>query len=85
MATYTITFTYPTAQAQNLLDYFATAHRYQSTLSDGSSNPETKQQFLDRKVKEFIANSIKQAKAVADADAARAAAISTIDSTIPIT
>lgn len=46
-------FTIPNGKALKLLDYFASHHNYQDTI-DGQPNPETKAQFMQRKMDEHI-------------------------------
>lgn len=78
----TLSITIPNAVATRVQDSFCAAHGYQATLPDGSANPETKQQFLKRKVVEFIRDSVKAAEATAAAETARQAALTDVDTTV---
>lgn len=82
----TITLTAPTNQnLSDMLDHFVYQNGYQDLLADGSPNPETKPQFLKRMTQAFWLNSIKARKTRLDAETARAAASSTIDSLVTLT
>lgn len=53
------------------LNYFAAATGYQTTLPDGSNNPESKGNYMIRKMKEYTENVITAYAANQAADAAR--------------
>lgn len=66
MASISVTFN----GTQTDLDDFCEQHRYQATIDD-APNPETKVQFFQRKVKEFVWESVKARRVIVAADAAR--------------
>jgi hypothetical protein len=59
MATLTFTFDTGTVPLSKITDSFASAYSYQAILADGSVNPETKQQFARRKIKEYVIDIVK--------------------------
>ena len=50
---------------------FCAYHGYQDKLPDGTDNPETRIQFMKRKIKEYVKNSVTAHEADAAALAAR--------------
>jgi hypothetical protein len=50
---------------------------YSATLTDGSPNPQTKGQFIQQKLAQYVKQSYIAARAQTDAEAARIAAINT--------
>lgn len=63
---------------------FAKAHAYRDKLEDGSDNPETRRQFMIRKVKEFIRQSAIQAEVAENAETARLDALAKAEAEILI-
>lgn len=66
-----ITIDLDPAQDARIVAAFAKAHHYRAKLDDDSDNPETKRDFLIRKVKTFIRESAIQAEALEEAEKAR--------------
>lgn len=56
-----LTITYPDGMAQRIVNGFSAAHNYQAQIRDVSNqlidNPESKAQFVKRKIIEFIRES----------------------------
>lgn len=75
MPTLSVTFN---GTAQDLTD-FCDAFAYQATI-DGEPNPETKQQFFTRKMKEYANEVVKSFRANRDAETARQTAIANSNS-----
>ena len=67
MATISVSFN----GTQTDLDDFCAVYNYQNTI-DGVANPETKVQFFQRKVTEFVWESVKARRTQVAADTARA-------------
>jgi len=80
----TITINIPDAVAARVLNGFASSQGYQATI-DGQANPESKQQFLKRRVIEFIHNHVKFDESEAAARTAKTAASQNVDSEISLT
>lgn len=60
------------AQLTAFINYFAAAQRYEDFLSDGETpNPESKADFLVRKIKEYVGTVITAYLATVAADEAR--------------
>lgn len=58
-----ITINIPDAVAPRVINAFAKQYLYSPTLPDGvTPNPETKQEFAKRQVKEFIKRTVRQAE-----------------------
>jgi hypothetical protein len=80
----TITINIPDAVSNRVLNGFASAQGYQDTI-DGQPNPETKQQFLKRRLIEFIHQAVKFQESEAAGTVAKQAAIQRVDSEITLT
>jgi hypothetical protein len=80
MASFTIN--YPDGMGQRILDGFCSSYGYQDQIRTADNqlipNPETKAEFLKRKVGEFVKSAWKSAE-VAEAKRAAAATITDID------
>lgn len=83
----------PTAQqAQRIGNMFCQFHGYQETLPDPTPenpaqtkpNPETKAQFVNRKMREYLRDCVKAQEGQIAAEAARVTAVNDVDA-IPIT
>ena len=57
-----ITFTIPDQIAPRVLDGFAIAEGYVAVLDNGTANPETKTQFMRRKIIEYVKNAVRSAE-----------------------
>lgn len=79
MATYSKTWTYPDGQLNRFRDGVAYGWGYQDTLPDGEPNPETKIQFIDRKLIELFKGLMKNYEGERDAKAARISAHAAVD------
>jgi len=53
---------------------FIKAHHYRTNLEDGTPNPENPRQFMLRRIKEYIRDSVIQAEAMDAAEQSRQAA-----------
>jgi len=80
----TITIGIPDEISSRVLDGFASHHGYRPTIGN-EANPETKEQFLKRKVIEFIEQAVRVQESEAAARAAKQAAIEDVDSEIVLT
>jgi hypothetical protein len=84
-----ITISVPAGQATRVLNGFAQAHGYEAQVTgeDGtlSPNPENKQEFMRRKIKGFVMDSVRSAEASAAAETARQAALDAVDAGIVLT
>lgn len=80
----TISVTIPNAILNRVTDGICGQYSYQATIN-GSPNPETKAQFAQRMVREFIKNTVKGYEATVAQDAARTAAIASADTDIVLT
>lgn len=79
----TFTFTIPDAALTRVVNAFALQHDYQSQVPNPAydpldeqseqfiANPETKAEFMKRKIREFVKNSVSAAETKAALDAAR--------------
>ena len=54
-----LTINIPDQQVQRILNGFAFNQGYMEMLDDGTRNPETKEQFLKRKVMEYIKSAVR--------------------------
>jgi len=70
----TISFDVPNAVLPRLADAFAATYGYQATLPDGTANPETKNQFAQRMVRQYARNVLAAYEATLAAETARASA-----------
>ncbi|MDO8614612.1 MAG: hypothetical protein Q7T33_02610 [Dehalococcoidia bacterium] len=70
-----ITVTIPDAQAVRVRDAVCTHYGYQATIN-GAPNPETKAQFVSRKVREFLVSIVRgeEVKAAVNTTSATTAA-----------
>jgi hypothetical protein len=63
MATLSFSFNTGTVPLSRIQDAFALAYGYQATVSDGNGgqipNPETKAQFTQRKIREYVVSVVK--------------------------
>jgi hypothetical protein len=80
-----ITITIPNAIANRVIDGFCKRHGYSSILEDGSINPETKTQFCQRKIREYIKASIKEAEVETAINTAATSAGASTDTDIVLT
>jgi len=78
MATIDITISTGSTSLARIRDGFALGQGYQEIIN-GSSNPETKTQFLERKIKEFIKQSVKAGEVNSAVDTARGTASNDAD------
>lgn len=85
----TISFDVPNAQATRVLNAFAQTHGYQAQIPDEAgtlvTNPENKTEFLKRKIRQFVMESVQAAEAQTAAENARKAAIDNAANTITLT
>lgn len=79
MATFTHVWTYPTGSAARVQDGVVYGWGYQDTIN-GLPNPESKTSFIHRKLNEIFIALIKSYEAQRDAEIARAAALTSVDS-----
>lgn len=84
MAT-TISLSIPDAQVTRVVNAMCAIGNYQSTLADGSANPQTKAQFAKQMLITYVMNTVKAVEAQAAVDNARTTAISNVDSQVVIT
>ena len=75
MATLQVSFTTADDKVDGIKDDFCAQYGYKATI-DGQPNPETKNQFIKRKIGEFIKESVKAYRTYAAAESARTTAIS---------
>ena len=80
-----ITLTIPAGTTQRVLDGFAKSQGYASLLPDGSTNPETKTQFIKRKLKEYVMKAVRDAEMEDAINIAATAAATSVDTDIVIT
>jgi len=80
----TVTIEIPDALSSRVLNGFASHHGYRPTIG-GEANQETKEQFLKRKVIEFIHQAVRFQESEAAARTAKRAAIDKADSEIVLT
>ncbi len=73
----TLSISIPDAQAVRVVNKFALRMGYQSEV-DGVNNPETKNQFLKRKIIEFVQQAVR-AQELEEAEIAARAALTSID------
>ena len=84
----TIIVTIPDAQVARVRNAFAIAYNYQATIPDpanpGSTipNPESKTQFAQRKVREYVKEVVKSVEAPTAGEVARKAAATAVDNEI---
>lgn len=81
----TITVTIPNAILPRVIDGMAYHHGYAPTLENGDPNPETKAQFAQRKVREFIKQSVRDAEIEQARNTAAGAAGASADNDILLT
>ena len=77
-----ISVTIPDAVAGRVRAAVCARYRYSATLPDGSANPETQGQFVQRMVREFLKNAVRSHEAKVAGAAAFSAAGSAVDSEI---
>ena len=91
MATLNISFTVPDAEAVRIRQDFAEYHGWRSTIPDPDdpektiANPENQVAFVKRKIGDFIKESVKAQRANAASEAARAAAVTAVNTGVVLT
>lgn len=78
-----ITITIPDAQVTRVRDAFATAYNYQAAIN-GAPNPESRLQFLQRKLREHILDVVRSQESQAAGEVARKAQADKVDSEITL-
>lgn len=58
----TITITIPNNITTRVIDGFCKRYNYSPTLENGEPNPETKAQFAQRKLREYIKQAVREAE-----------------------
>ena len=81
----TVTITIPTATTQRVLDGFCQKYGYASTLEGGEPNPETKAQFVKRKIIEIVKKAVRDAEIENAVNVAAGTAGTSVDTDILIT
>lgn len=85
-----ITINIPDGQVARVRNAFASAYGYQATIPDPNNagqtipNPETKGQFTERKIREFIREVVAGQEATVDANTARSARIAEVNTNLTI-
>lgn len=79
-----ISITVPDGVINRVRQAFRAAYNYQDTIN-GQPNPESLNQFVQRKIREYVKEVVKSQEAPAAAETARKAALDAIEAEIPIT
>lgn len=80
-----ITLTIPNAVTQRVLDGFCKNQGYAATLENGTPNPETQQQFMKRKIVEYVKTAVKASELETARNAAATTANDSVDKDIVLT